>query len=88
MILRSWLARGVLEPVPDARPAAVTTRSLGEALAAASEIRAAGADERLLRRVLDELEDRRTRLELADRLAEVDFRRPIDPDRVAEELFS
>lgn len=86
--VRSWLARGVLEAVPSARPAAVTTRSLGEALAAASEIRTAGADERLLRRVLDELEDRRTRVELADRLADLDSRRPIDPDRVAEELFA
>lgn len=86
--IRSWLARGVLEPVPEARPAAVTTRSLGEALAAASEVRAAGTDERLLRRVLDEIEDRRTRVEIADRLEELGSRRPIDPDRVADELFS
>ncbi len=86
--VRTWVARGVLEPVPEARPAAVTTRSLGEALAAASQIRAAGKDERLLRRVVDELEDRRTRAELGDRIAELDERRPIHPDRVAEELFS
>lgn len=85
--VRSWVVRGVLDPVPGARPAAVTTRSLGEVLAAASEIRATGADERLLRRVLDELEDRRTRLELAGRIAEMDTRQPIDPDRAADELF-
>jgi len=86
--VRTWIARGALEPLPEARPAAVTTRSLGEALAAASQIRSAGKDERLLRRVVDELEDRRARAELGDRIGELDGRRPIDPDRVAEELFS
>jgi hypothetical protein len=86
--VRTWIARGVLEPVPEARPAVVTTRSLGEALAAASQIRAAGKDERLLRRVVDELADRRTRGELDDRIGELDTRTPIDPDRVAEELFA
>ena len=86
--VRSWMARGVLGRVADARPTTVTARSLGEALAATSEIRAVGRDERLLRRVLDELEDRRTRAELGDRIHELQSRKMIDPDRVAEDLFS
>lgn len=86
--IRSWIERGALQVVADARPLAVTPRSLGEALAAAAQIRQVGQDERLLRRVLDVLEDQRTRLELADRVEELDARVPIDPERIAEELFS
>jgi hypothetical protein len=85
---RSWIERGALKVVPGARPLAVTPRSLGEALAAAKKIRQVGQDERLLRRLLDVLEDQRTRLELADRIDELDARVPIDPERIAEELFS
>jgi hypothetical protein len=86
--VRSWIDRGALDLMPGVRPAAVTARSLGEAVAASSDIRTIGKDERLLRRVLDELADRRTRAELADRLDELGGRKIIDPDRAAEELFS
>lgn len=85
---RAWIERGALQVVPGSRPLAVTPRSLGEALAAAAQIRQVGQDERLLRRILDVLEDQRTRLELADRIEELNERVPIDPDRIAEELFS
>jgi hypothetical protein len=85
---RAWIERGALHSVPGSRPLAVTPRSLGEALAAAAQIRQVGQDERVLRRVLDLLEDQRTRLELADRIDELDSRVRIDPERIAEELFS
>jgi hypothetical protein len=85
---RSWIERGALKVVLGSRPAAVTPRSLGEALAAATKIRQVGQDARLLRRLLDVLEDQRTRLELADRINELDDRVPIDPERIGEELFS
>ncbi len=85
---RSWIERGALKIVPGARPVAVTPRSLGEALAATTKIRQVGQDERVLRRLLDVLEDQRTRADLADRIDEVDSRVPIDPERIAEELFS
>jgi hypothetical protein len=85
---RSWIKRGALRAVPGSRPLAVTPRSLGEALAAAAQIREVGQDERLLRRILDVLDDQRTRQELAGRIDELDSRVPIDPDRIAEELFS
>ncbi len=85
---RAWVERGALHVVPGSRPLAVTPRSLGEALAAAAQIRQVGQDERLLRRILDRLEDQRARLELADRVEELDGRVPIDPDRIAQELFS
>ncbi len=84
---RSWIERGALRVVAGSRPLAVTPRSLGETLAAAAQIRQVG-QERLLRRILDVLEDQGTRLELADRIQELDTRVPIDPDRIAEELFS
>lgn len=85
---RAWIERGALQIVPGSRPLAVTPRSLGEAMAAAAQIRRVGQDERLLRRILDVLDDQQTRLELADRIEEFHSRVPIDPDRVAEELFS
>lgn len=86
--VRAWVERGVLELVEGAKPRAVTPRSLGEALVAVNTIREAGRDERLLPRVIDFLEDRRVRRELAPRIDELDSRRPIDPDRVADELFA
>jgi hypothetical protein len=86
--VKVWMSRGVLERVADARPVAVTARSLGEAIAATSHIRAVGKDERLLRRVLDALEDQRTRIALGDRLEELESRVALDAARVAEELFS
>jgi hypothetical protein len=85
---RTWIERGALKAVSGSRPLAVTPRSLGEALAAAAQIRQVGQDERVLRRVLDLLEDQRTRLELADPIDELDSRVRIDPERIAEELFS
>ena len=42
----------------------------------------------MLRRLLDALEDQRTRLELTDRIDELDERVRIDPDRMGDELFS
>jgi hypothetical protein len=85
---RAWIERGALHVVPESRPLAVTPRSLGEALAATAHIRQVGQDERLLRRVLDLLEDQRTRVEFADRIDELETRVPIDTDRIAEQLFS
>jgi hypothetical protein len=85
---RAWIERGALQVVPGSRPLAVTPRSLGEALAATAQIREVGQDERLLRRVLDLLEDQRTQVELADRIDELDTRVSLDPQRIAEELFS
>lgn len=85
--VRTWLERGVLDAVPDAKPVSITPRSLGEALAASSTIRRIGQDERLLRRLLDAREDQRTRLELAGRIDELDSRVRIDPDRIEEQLF-
>ena len=86
--VRTWADRGVLELVRDAKPRAVTPKSLGEALVAVGEIRRAGKDERLLRRILDVLDDQRTRTDLAERIDELDERQALDPSRVAEELFS
>lgn len=85
--VRTWLERGVLDAVPDAKPVSITPRSLGEALAASSTIRRIGQDERLLRRLLDALEDQRTRLELAGRIDELDSRVRIDPDHIGDQLF-
>lgn len=85
--VRTWLERGVLDAVPDAKPVSITPRSLGEALAASSTIRRIGQDERLLRRLLDALEDQRTRLELAGRIDEIDSAVEIDPARIAEQVF-
>jgi hypothetical protein len=85
---RSWIERGVLHVVHGSRPAAVTTRSLGEALAAATSIRRVGQDERLLRRMLEVLDDQRTRHEVVARIDELGSRVPLDPGRVAEELFA
>lgn len=84
---RSWIERGALRAVPRSKPIAVTPRSLGEAMAAVSTIRRVGQDERLLRRVLDILQDQRTRAELADRIEELDSAVDIDPDRIAEQVF-
>lgn len=86
--VRAWIERGALDVVSGAKPLAVTPKSLGEALVAAAEIRETGRDERPLRRVLDALEDRRTRRDLEDRIDQLDKRVPLHPDRVAEDLFS
>jgi len=85
--VRTWLERGVLDAVPDAKPVSITPRSLGEAMAAVSTIRRVGQDERMLRRVLEILEDQRTRAQLADRIEELDNAVEIDPDRIAEQVF-
>lgn len=68
---RAWIERGALHVVPGSRPLAVTPRSLGKALAAVMQIREVGQDERLLRRVLDHLEDQRTWMEVADRIGQL-----------------
>jgi hypothetical protein len=86
--VRTWIERGALQVVPGARPLTVTPRSLGEALAAAVQIRHLGEDERLLLRILDVLEDQRTKMALADRIDELGTRVLIDPDRIAEDLFA
>ncbi len=85
--VRTWLERGVLDAISDVKPVSITPRSLGEALAASSTIRRIGQDERLLRRLLDALEDQRTRLELASRIEDLDSRVTVDPDRLDEQLF-
>lgn len=85
--VRTWIRRGVLDVVPDAKPVSITPRSLGEALAASSTIRRIGQDERRLRRLLDALEDQRTRLELAGRIDELDSAVEIDPEHIAEQVF-
>lgn len=50
----------------------MTADSLGEALAALTELRKADASGPLAGRVLEVVQDRRTRAELADRIAELD----------------
>jgi hypothetical protein len=85
--VRAWIGRGVLAAVHQSRPVAVTPRSLGEALAASSTIRRVGQDERLLRRLLDVMDDQRTRLELVGRIDELASRVRIDPDRIENQLF-
>ncbi|MCU0269102.1 MAG: hypothetical protein MUF83_10685 [Acidimicrobiales bacterium] len=66
--VRKWIDGGILELVAGSTPKKVTVLSLGAALAAVHRIRAAGQDRNLFKLVLDELDDRRTRRELADRI--------------------
>lgn len=82
--VRSWIDRRALTVIKGSRPLAVTTRSLGEALAAVSTIRQVGEDERLLRRLLDVLDDQRTRGSLAKRIRKLGSRVPTDLNRLGE----
>jgi len=66
--VRKWIDGGVLELLPGSGPKKVTVLSLGAALAAVHRLREASADRKLFKLVLEELDDRRTRRELADRL--------------------
>ncbi len=72
--VRKWIDGGVLEPLAGASPQKVTVLSLGAALAAVHRIRGAGQDRRLFKLVLEELDDRRTRRELADRIGALERR--------------
>jgi hypothetical protein len=87
--VRAWLKRGVLQRAGITKPVKVTESSLGEALAAVETIREAGGDGRQLRRVLDAIEDRRTRVELRAAIAELETGQllDIDPDDV-QKLFA
>ncbi len=53
---RDWLAHGPLDPVPDAKPARVSTASLAEVLPAVATLRELGQDRELLRALIDRLE--------------------------------
>lgn len=53
---RDWLAHGPLDPVPDAKPARVSTASLAEVLPAVARLRELGQDRELLRALVDRLE--------------------------------
>lgn len=53
---RDWLAHGPLDPVPDAKPARVSTASLAEVLPAVEKLRELGQDRELLRALIDKLE--------------------------------
>ena len=66
--VREWIKGSILEALPESSPQKVTVSSLGEVLAAVNGIRAAGRDRKLFKVLLEELDDRRTRHELADRL--------------------
>jgi hypothetical protein len=83
---RAWVDRGALILVRGTRPAAVSARSLGEALAAATVIRDVGQGEAVLQRVLHALEDQRTRQELENRNQELDGRLALGDE--LEGLFS
>lgn len=72
--VRKWIDGGVLEPLADATPQKVTVVSLGAALAAVGRLRGAGQDRRLFKLILEELDDRRTRRELADRIGALERR--------------
>jgi hypothetical protein len=66
--VRKWIDGGILELVAGSTPKKVTVVSLGAALAAVGRLRDAGQDRHLFRLVLDELDDRRTRRDLSDRI--------------------
>jgi hypothetical protein len=66
--VRKWIDGGILEPLPGSTPKKVTVLSLGAALVAVHRIRGASQDRKLFKLVLEELEDRRTRRDLADRI--------------------
>lgn len=66
--VRKWIEGGVLKLLPVSGPRKVTVVSLGEALAAVNGIRAAGQDKKLFKLLLEELDDRRTRNGLAERI--------------------
>ena len=66
--VRKWIEGGILEPLPGSGPKKVTVLSLGAALAAVHRLRGASEDRKLFKLILEELDDRRTRRELADRL--------------------
>lgn len=59
----------VLERLPGPGPQKVSVSSLGEVLAAVHAIRMASRDRKRFKTLLEELADRRTHAELADRLA-------------------
>lgn len=69
--VRNWLTRGVLERVDRSGPTKVTESSLGEALAAVTNLRGLEGDNRKMRLVLDALEDRRARAQLEGSIAEL-----------------
>ena len=66
--VRKWIEGGILEPLPGSTPKKVTVLSLGAALAAVHRLRGASKDGKLFKVVLEELDDRRTRRQLADRI--------------------
>jgi hypothetical protein len=83
--LRTWIDRGVLDTIPGTRPLEIRPRSLAEVTDAVSVVR---GDEGASRRVLRDLLDLREVESLTDRLEELPQRKPLDPDRVEEQLFS
>lgn len=85
--VRAWIKRGALDVVTNAQPTQVTTRSLGEALAAVSTIRSFEGKERVLSRTLEYLEDTQTRRSLAHRVSQLDSRRELSEEQL-DELFS
>jgi len=87
--IRSWTDRGILTAVPDVSPARVTVDSLGRTLAAVTELREADGSGPLQGRLLDVLHDWQTRLELVDRLADLEHGewRAIDVAEL-DELFA
>lgn len=72
--VRKWIDGGILELLPDVTPKKITVLSLGSALAAVHRIRDAGQDRNLFKLVLEELDDRRTRRELSDRIEALERR--------------
>lgn len=69
--VRNWLTRGVLERVDRSGPTKITESSLGETLAAVTNLRELKGDKRKMRLVLDALEDRRVRAQLEASIAEL-----------------
>ena len=69
--VREWVHRGILEATAGESPLQISSGSLGEALAAIVQIRAAETETRLAGAVLQLVQDRRTRRQLASRLEEL-----------------
>ncbi len=85
--VRAWINRGVLELVPGVSPKQVSVRSLGFALAAVAMIRSVGANQRLLTRIVEVLDDLQVRRELVATAAEFGDREQFDPFDV-ESVFA
>lgn len=82
--VRTWIDRGVLAVCEGVRPVAITSKSLGAALRRVRVLRDSLAEDS---RLLDYLADRREWPDVSSRLAELNQRVELDPNRIEEQLF-